>query len=32
MADSYRYRVVNDNLDHAVSEICRLLAAEATHV
>ena len=32
MADSYRYRVVNDNLDHAVSEICRLLAAEAKHV
>ncbi|HVJ66955.1 MAG TPA: guanylate kinase [Caulifigura sp.] len=32
MADSYRYRVVNDTLDHAVSEICRLLAAEAKHV
>ena len=32
MAGSYRYRVVNDNLDHAVSEICRLLAAEAKHV
>ncbi|WP_145028614.1 guanylate kinase [Caulifigura coniformis] len=32
LADSYRYRVVNDNLDHAVSEICRVLAAEAKHV
>jgi guanylate kinase len=30
MADSYRYRVVNDNLDHAVSEICRILASENT--
>jgi guanylate kinase len=32
LAGSYRYRVVNDNLDHAVSEICRVLAAEAKHV
>jgi guanylate kinase len=32
LADSYRHRVVNDNLDHAVAEICRLLAAEAKHV
>jgi len=32
LADSYRYRVVNDHLDHAVSEICRVLTAEAKHV
>jgi guanylate kinase len=32
MADSYRYRVVNDDLNKAVAEICRLLASEAKHV
>jgi guanylate kinase len=29
LADCYRYRVVNDNLDRAVAEICTLLAVEA---
>lgn len=29
MADCYRYRVVNDDLDRAVAEICSLLADEA---
>ncbi len=32
MSGSYRHRVINDNLDRAVAEICRLLAAEAKHV
>lgn len=32
MADSYRYQVVNGDLNHAVGEICRVLAAEAMHV
>lgn len=29
LADSYRYRVVNDDLDRAVREICDLLATRA---
>ncbi len=28
MADCYRFQVVNDDLDHAVQEICQILAAQ----
>lgn len=29
LADSYRYRVINDDLDRAVGEICDLLSAQS---